>query len=457
MGVSVFDSILLRQLWGTDELYAIFCDETKLQKWFDFEAALALEQAAMGIIPKEAADDIAAQCNVSLIKLENIAAGIRAVKHRLVPTLHEVQKLCKPGNGEWIHYGPTTQDVLDTGLMLQIKDTYALLLRDLKAVGRELYRLSETYRDTPMAGRTHGVQALPITFGHKCAIWLREMARHQQRLTQAQERILVGSMCGAVGTMASFGDRAFELEERVMKRLGLGVADISWASARDRLAEFTCLLGLIGGTLGKIANEIFNMQRSEFGELEEPFTPGKVGSSTMPHKRNPTVIENVITAGRILRYNVSIMQEAMVQENERDGAAWKTEWKVVPECCLLTGAMLAQTKFVLSGLVVNVDEMRKNLDMLGGYILSEKIMFLLSDKVGKQTAHELIYQASMFGQTNKLDFFQALLTFDKTRDLFTEEELREALDPAHYVGHAPRLVDRALKMTRDECWLNEDA
>ncbi len=457
MGVSVFDSILLRQLWGTEELYAIFCDETKVQKWFDFEAALALEQAAMGIIPKAAADDIAAHCSVKLIKLEDVAAGIRAIKHRLVPTLREVQKLCKSENGEWIHYGPTTQDVLDTGTMLQLKDTYVFLLRDLKAVGQELYRLSETHRDTLMAGRTHGVQALPITFGHKCAIWLREMARHQQRLTQAQERILVGSMCGGVGTMASFGDRAFELEERVMKRLGLGVADISWAPARDRWAEFACLLGLIGGTLGKIANEIFNMQRSEFDELEEPFTPGKVGSSTMPHKRNPTVLENIIAAGRILRYNVSIMQEAMVQENERDGAAWKTEWKALPECCLLTGAMLAQTKFVLSGLVVNKEEMRKNLDMLGGYIMSERVMFLLSAKLGKQTAHELVYEVSMYGQTNQLDFARALATFDKTRGLFTETELKDALDPAHYVGLAPQIVDRALKLTRDENWLGEDA
>lgn len=453
MGVSVFDSILLRQLWGTDELYRIFSDENKVQKWLDFEAALALEQGAMGIIPLEAAREIAGKCRLELIGMDGIAAGIRKIKHRLVPMLREVQKHCELAHGEWIHYGPTTQDVLDTATALQLLEAHAIISRDLGVVGRELYRLAQTHRDTLMAGRTHGVQALPITFGFKCAVWLRELARHQRRLKEAEDRVFVGSLVGAVGSMASLGDRAFELEQRVTKRLGLGCAEISRASSRDGFVEYASLLGLIGGSLAKIANEIYNMQRTEFDELEEPFTEGKVGSSTMPHKRNPTVLENIITSGRVLRHNVALMSEVLMQENERDGVSWKTEWKALPECCLLAGAMLAQTRFVLSGLVVKADRMRSNLDMNGGYLLSEKVMFMLSEKVGKQTAHELVYEVSMHGQERGLGLAEALIANARVMAVCSEAEIRQATDPAAYTGQIPALVDRALRLTAQEGWL----
>jgi len=315
-----FDSILLRHNWGTDELRRIFSDESRVQRWFDLEAALALEQAALGIVPEAAAQDIAAHARVETIDLEIVAEGIRKTKHPLVPALRELQKRCRPEHGEWIHFGPTTQDVLDTATALQLKAVHAIVLRDLAAIGRELYRLADTHKRTAMVGRTHVVHALPITFGHKCAIWLRELARHHERFMQAAPRVLVGGLVGAVGTQASFGPQAAELEARVMKRLGLGCADISWQPARDRFAEYGTLLGLLGATLAKIANEILNLARTELGELEEPFNEGKVGSSTMPHKRNPTVVENVVTVGRALRHAVGLVTESMQHEHERDGA-----------------------------------------------------------------------------------------------------------------------------------------
>ncbi len=454
MASSVFDQILLKHLWGTDELRAIFCDENRVQKWYDLEAALALEQAELGIIPREAAQEIAAQAKVANVDLEAIAAEIRRVKHPLVPALRALQKKCKGDLGEYVHFGPTTQDVLDTGVVLQVQQSHTIFLRDVRAIGRELYRLAETYRDTPMTGRSHAVQALPITFGHKCAVWLSEMSRHYERMRQLEARVFVGILVGAVGTKASYGPQAIELDRRVMQRLGLGVADINWQPARDRLAEYVSVLGLIGGTLGKIANEIINLERNEIDELAEPWSEGKVGSSTMPHKRNPSVCENIVTVSRAIRYSVGLMQEAMCVEHERDGAAWRMEWKALPEACLMLGVMLAQSKYVLAGLKVNVGKMRSNLDLLGGFLLSERVMFALSDKVGKQTAHELVYEASMHGMEHGITFEKSLLENKQVREALSEKELRAALDPTTYVGLAPKIVDDVLAQVKASGWLN---
>ena len=454
MPSNVFDSILLRHLWGTEEMRRIFSDENRVQMWLDFEAALALEQAALGLIPEAAARDIAAHARVDLIDLEVVAEGIRKTKHPLVPALREVQKRCRPEHGEWIHFGPTTQDALDTGTALQVKQAHAIIVRDVAAIGRELYRLADTHKATPMVGRTHVVHALPITFGHKCAIWLRELARHRQRLAEAAPRVLVGGLVGAVGTQASFGPKSAELEARVMKRLGLGCADISWQPARDCFGEYVVVLGLLGGTLGKIANEILNLARTELAELEEPFNEGKVGSSTMPHKRNPTVVENVVTVSKALRHSIAFMTESMNHEHERDGAAWKIEWKALPESCLMTGAMLSQMLFVLSGLVVHTEAMRRNLDLTRGYILSERVMFALSDKLGKQTAHEVVYEACMHGQTHGLTLEQALRADPRVGDALDADALRAVLDPTTYVGSAPAIVERALAATKAEGWLD---
>ena len=454
MASGVFDDALLKHLWSSDELRAIFSDRNRVQKWYDYEAALALEQAELGIIPKEAAQEIAAKAKVENVDLEAIGAEIRRIKHPLVPALRAVEKICRDGHGEYIHFGPTTQDVLDTGTVLQIRDAHAIYLRDMKAVGRELYRLADTHKNTPMVGRSHGVQALPITFGHKAAIWLSEMGRNYQRMVQVEPRLFVGSMVGAVGTQASYGPKAAELDQRLMKRLGLAVADINWQPARDRFAEYVCVLGIISGTLGKIANEIIILEHNEIDELAEPFSAGKLGSSTMPHKRNPSTVEAAVAVSRALRYNVALMLESMVIEHERDGSAWRSEWKALPESCLLIGGLLATMKYVLSGLVVNVERMRGNLDLLGGFLLSERVMFALSGKVGKQTAHELVYEASMHGLEQGVTFEQSLMDNQQVREALSTEELRKALDPTTYVGHAPQIVERVLAEQRANGWLN---
>ena len=444
MPVSVFDMQSLQHLWGTDELRAIFGEENRVQKWLDFEAALAGAQAEMGIIPAAAAQEIAGKAKVENIDIAAMSAEIRRIKHSLVPALKQLQAACSKENGEWVHYGATTQDVVDTGVALQLKEFHAVALRDMRAVGQELARLAVANRDVPMAGRTHGMQALPITFGHKCALWLDELGRHHERLVQAAPRVLVGMLAGAVGSQASLGARAVELEERMLRKLGLGVPAISWAPARDRFTEYANLLAMIGATLSKIGNELFNMQRNEFGEVEEGFSEGKLGSSTMPHKRNPTSAENLAGLSRPLRYNAAMMVEGMVQEGERDGIAWKMEWKALPECCLIAGAMLFQAKNLLAGLKVNADVMAANLDKMRGYLLSERVMLELSERVGKQTAHEWIYEASMHGITGKLGFADAMRQHKGLGELLSEAEIQDLTNPSAYLGQCGASVDRVI-------------
>lgn len=451
MPVSVFDMQSLQHLWGTEELRTIFSEENRVQKWLDFEAALATAQAELGIIPLAAAQEISAQAKVEHIDIAKMSAEIRRIKHSLVPALKQLQATCTKDNGEWVHYGATTQDVVDTGVALQLKEFHAVAMRDLIAVGRELARLAQTNRDVPMAGRTHGVQALPITFGHKCALWLDELGRHHERLVQCAPRALVGMLAGAVGSQASLGPQAVALEKRTMDKLGLGAPAISWAPARDRFTEYTTVLAMLGATLSKIGNELFNMQRNEFGEVEEGFSDGKLGSSTMPHKRNPTSAENLAGLSRPLRYNATMMIEGMVQEGERDGIAWKMEWKAVPECCMIAGAMLFQAKNLLAGLKVNADVMAANLDKMRGYLLSERVMLELSERVGKQTAHEWIYEASMHGITTKLSFADAMRQHKGLGELLSDEEILTFTDPNGYLGECAASVDRVVAQQRG--WL----
>ena len=453
VSVSVFDMQTMQHLWSTPEMRAVFCEKNRLQKWLDFEAALATAQAEMGIIPETAATDIVRACDIETVDLVEVAAETRRIKHTLVPLLKGVHKNLSPEGSENIHYGATTQDVVDTGLILQLQEAHAIVQSDLAVIGRELLRLAEEHRDTVMVGRTHGVQALPITFGHKCAIWLDELSRHAERLKEAEKRVFVVMLVGAVGSQASYGPRVAELEERVAKTLGLGATDISWAPSRDRIAEYTSLMAMIGGTLSKIGNELFNMQRNEFAEVEEGFTEGKLGSSTMPHKRNPTSAENVAMLSRSIRYSASMMLEAMVQEHERDGIAWKSEWKAVPETMLVSGAILFQCGALLKGLRADKEAMERNVKMMKGYLLAERVMLELGERVGKNTAHEWLYEAAMKGIEQKIDFADALRAHAEISDTFSDDKVADLTRPEAYLGAIGESIDRVVARERNAGWL----
>lgn len=457
MSVSVFDMTTMQHLWSTPEMREVFDEKNRLQKWLDFEVALAQTQADLGLIPVAAAKAIAEAADIDQIDIAEVAADIRRVKHTLVPLLKGMQKNLSKEAVEFLHYGATTQDVVDTGLILQLHEANDLIRRDMARIGQALMRLAAEHRDTIMLGRTHGVQALPITFGHKCAIWLDELSRHAQRLEQAAPRVFVVMLVGAVGTQASYGPRAAEIERGVAGRLGLGATDISWAPSRDRIAEYMNLLAMIAATMGKIGNELFNLQRNEFAEVEEGFTEGKLGSSTMPHKRNPVAAENVAMLARSVRYSAAMMTEAMVQEHERDGIAWKSEWKAVPETCLVTGAILFQAAALLEGLRINHDTMTRNVQMMKGYLLSERVMLELGERVGKNTAHEWLYEASMKGLESGQDFSKALAAHPEIADTFSDAEIERLTDPADYLGSIGDSIDRVLARETGAAWLTPEA
>lgn len=443
-GVSVFDMRLLRDSWSTEEMRRVFDEENRIQKWLDVEAALAKAQAKLGIIPQAAADEIEKKSHYKFMDMDFIFAEFKKTKHPLVPTVRGLEKACENGYGEFVHYGVTTQDVIDTGLVLQFKEGMQLIKRDLKEIAKSLKKLVIEHKETAMMGRTLSLQALPITFGHKAAIWLSELNRHYERVLECEKRLYVGSIVGAVGTKASMTDLHNEVEEATLNLLGLNVPDISWQPSRDRFIELGYVLGNVNAFFNKIAHQFLILSHNEIDEIAEPFGKGQVGSSTMPHKRNPAISENAVTVSNTLKSNIAILGDIARHEHERDGQVWKMEWKVLPETFLMLSVVLANMKAAIGGLEIKKDKMRKNLDTLQGFVLAERIMFALSDHYGKQHAHEIVYENAMFGLENHISFKDALLQDKRVNGVLSEKELGELMDPTTYVGYAPKLVDEFL-------------
>ncbi|TDJ86630.1 adenylosuccinate lyase [Campylobacter volucris] len=445
MGVSVFDMRLLQDSWSTPAMREIFSEENRIQKWLDVEAALAKAQAKLGIIPSEAAEEIAKKAHYKFMDMDFIFAEFKKTKHPLVPTVRGLEKACENGFGEYVHFGVTTQDVIDTGIVLQFKEAMNLIKQDLKNMAKNLASIAKEHKNTAMMGRTLALQALPITFGHKVAIWLSELNRHYERINELEKRLYVGSIVGAVGTKASLSEKANEVEKLTLQILGLEVPDISWQPARDRFIELGYVLGNINATFNKIAHQLLILTHNEIDELAEPFGKGQVGSSTMPHKRNPAVSENAVTVSNALRANIAILSDIERHEHERDGQVWKMEWKLLPETFLMLSVVLANMKFVFDGLEVKKDKMLKNLDILDGFVLAERVMFALSDHYGKQHAHEIVYENAMRGIENHKTFKVALLEDERVSKVLSEKDIDALMDATTYVGYAPKLVDEFLE------------
>lgn len=428
--------------YSSPEFAAIFSDANQVQKWLDVEQALAATQAEMGIIPHAAARELARVAKVELFDLEALGREGVATGHVLIPTIRALAGACSDGWGEYVHYGATTQDILDTGLVLQIKEAWGQVLGRLHSIRNHLLALALRHRHTPMVARTHGQQALPTTFGYKVAVWIDEIDRHLARFDEAYARVMVGNLTGAVGTMASFGARGFEIQQGTLAKLGLEAPLTSWHSARDRVLEAAWLLVQTSLTLGRIANEIYHLQRTEIDEVREGFRPGRVGSSTMPHKQNPSSVDLISALSRMVRAQMVALTDAAFQMHERDGTAWRIEWGALPELFIYAGALLTRMDEVLAvGLEIRQDRMRQNLDLLGGLILSERVMLALGPKLGKQTAHELVHEISLWARQNDVSFQDALLEDKRLRGCLTRQALEGLLDPATYVGLAADMVD----------------
>ena len=300
---------------------SVWDERTRLQKQLDVERALAEAEGELDVIPKDAADAIASAADGSRFDLQELALAGLTSKHSLIATIKKLQELAGDA-GEFVHYGATTQDIVDTGTVLQLKDAHRIILRDLKKLVGKLAAAADQYKALPMAGRTHGVQALPVTFGFKLSILVCELGRHLDRLTELEHRVFAGVLCGAVGTYASFNGKGISIEAKVMEKLGLAVPEICWHASRDRFAEYASDLSLLSATLGKIGHEFYTLMATEIDEIEEPFSKGTIGSSTMPQKRNPALLEGLASLTRPVFYSASLAREAMLMEHERDAMAW---------------------------------------------------------------------------------------------------------------------------------------
>lgn len=438
---SLLESEILQDSFSTPEMRQIFSARNLLQKWLDVEAALARAEAKVGLIPAEAAEEITRQARAENFDLEEIRQGIRETHHPIVPVVRVLTRLCRDNTGEYVHWGATTQDITDTGLMLMLKDVYDLLEKELDELIRVTVSAAQRYRDVVMPGRTHGQHALPITFGYKVAVWASELDRHRQRLRESRPRVLVGQFGGAVGTLAAIGPAGLQVRKLMMEDLGLGEPDITWHAARDRVAEFAGLLGLMAGTLNKIAVEIINLQRTELAEVEEPFHFGKVGSSTMPHKRNPMICEAMQALATMVRQDAGHALAAMVQEHERGWPMLQLELGYLPRMAAGVHSLLRSAIQVIEGLHVYPEHMERNLNMLKGLILSEAVMIELAKTIGRQTAHDVVYRASMRAFEADISLADALAQEEEVTQHLSAEEINALLDPKRYTGLATTFVD----------------
>jgi 3-carboxy-cis,cis-muconate cycloisomerase len=450
MAAYVIDSRLFGDQFSTEASRRIFSDENTVQKWLDVEAALARVEARLGVIPQAAADEISRKAKVELFNLDEMKREMDRTSHPIVPLVRAIKKLCDGDAGEFVHWGATTQDIMDTGTILQLREA----LDEIEAATRRLLSiladLAETHKSTVMAGRTHGQQALPITFGFKVAQWLDELCRNLERFQEMQRRVLVGQFGGAVGTLAALGAEGEQVHRGLMNELGLACPQISWQSSRDRIAELVCVLAICTSTIGRMAHEIYCLQKTEFAELEEPFSPGKVGSSTMPHKRNPPTCETIVAISKILRSTAPLALEAMMTEHERDKIGLQTEREFISRACCLADAAAKKAVAVAAGLTVKPQNMERNLWLQKGLLMSEPVMMALGAKFGRQRAHEMVYEICMKVFEADASFKEGLLDNPDIKRILTPEKIDEMLDPHIYTGSAGFFVDRIVGHAREE-------
>ena len=447
LAASVLDSVLFRDAFGTPRMREIFSDRAFIARCVDVEVALARAEARCGVIPSDAAEQIAQKCNAAALDFDLLRHETENVGYPILPLVHQLAKQCGEA-GRYVHWGATTQDIMDTAVILQVREGLQVVGEDIAALQTILAGLSTKYRDTPMAGRTHLQHALPVTFGYKTSIWLAMMDRHAERVEQIKPRLLTGQFAGAAGTLASLGDKGLEVQQAFCDELGLGVPKSTWHVARDSLAEALNLLGLITGTLGKIALDIMIMASSEFAEVYEPFVKGRGASSTMPQKRNPISSEVMLAASKAVRQHAGLMLDAMVQDFERATGPWHAEWIAVPESFVLTAGALHQAKFALGGLIVDEQQMTKNLGLSRGLIVAEAVMMGLAPQLGRQRAHDLVYDACRVVNERGGSLTDALLAIPEIAGVIDRATIERLTDPGNYLGEAPRMVDRVIQAAR---------
>lgn len=451
----ITDSMFFGMRYATAASRRIFCDVCRMQRWLDIESALAASEAELGIIPREDAVAIASSCDLEHVDLSLVQAEIERSGHSLVGLLRVLQAVCPDKAGEFIHYGATTQDIQDTGQVLEMRDVLDELDGTLRGVQTRLVELAEQNAGVIATGRTHARAALPMSFGLKVAGWLDEVLRHCQRLVELRERALVVQLFGGAGTMAGFGEQGIPLLESVADRLGLRAPTLGWHVARDRIVEYCATLSMIAGTMGRIAEEIRVLGRPEFGEVSESWRYGMVGSSTMPHKRNPERCEQVVVLAKLAAAQTALALNAMMGDHERDSRTLRVEWACVPDVSHYCLAACEIATEILTGLTVHPERLRANVQQVADQLATERLMLALAAELGKQTAHERVYDLSQEAYASKTPIRELFSAHAELAPLLTEEQLATVFEPASYLGRSRELTDRAVAETRK--WLGESA
>ena len=431
---------------GLRRLYTL---DNRWQAWLDVEAALAVAQADLGIIPAAARDAIVPKAKLALMDRAALTEGFARTGHTLVPLVWELGRIVGEPHGGWVHWGATTQNITQTGDLLVLRQAHAIFLRQIGECLSAMADLAERGADMPIAGRTHGQHAVPATFGFKVAVWIDELMRHAERLQQAAPRLFVAMLGGAAGTYASLGAQGPAVQAGIARHLGLGDMAVPARSIGDHLAENICLLGLLAATGGKIGREIYTLMKTEFAEVEEPVPPGTVGSSTMPQKRNPKLCQDIIAAGAEVRSQVPLALEAMMTEHEADRTSTLMMGTAEQRACIATGDMLARLAEVCRGLRLDPARMRANLDLGGGLIMAEAVMLDLGLAIGRQHAHDAVYDAAQDAFVKGADFATLLSADPRVTAHMNEAALARLLDPAAYTGLCATMARDAAARGRD--------
>ena len=449
MNASIIDSTVFGDVFSTAAMRWIWSDENRTAQYLAFEAALAKVQGELGLIPAKAAAEIVRVCEVENIDMALLGEQTERAGTPILGLVSQINGLCSDGLGEYCHWGATTQDVIDTATVLQMRAALVLVDADLKALGNGLAALAHKHRDTPMAGRTNLQQAVPVTFGYKMAGLLAAVQRHRERLAQLRPRVLQAEFAGAAGTLASLPHLALETQAALCAELGLAQPSIAWHTQRDTIAEVGAFLGLVGGTLGKLSMDVKLLMQTEVGEVFEAFAPGRGASSTMPQKRNPVASTTIHAQVAVVRQYAAALLEAMVGDHERSTGPWEIEWIVLPEAfCLLAGA-LAQSRAIVDGLEVDAGRMRANLGITQGLVVSEAVMMGLAPSMGRERAHDLVVDLCRRAIAEKRPLLDILGQSTEIAAHANRERLAALCDPAAYLGQAGAMVDRVLARWQD--------
>jgi adenylosuccinate lyase len=447
----IVDSRYFGHGYATPQSRRVFCDVCRLQRWLDIEAALAASQAEVGLIPADAAAAIVAAAQID--NLDRVRAEILRTGHSLVSLVSALQAACPGETGQYVHFGATTQDIEDTSQSLEMLEVLWLAHSALQGLVAELAALAQATATVPALGRTHAQPALPMSFGLKVAGWVDELLRDAERIMQARTRVAVAQLFGGVGTLVGFAGHGTALVARFAERLGLAAPTMGWHVARDRVAEYVSTLALTAGTLGRIADEIRTLSRPEYGEVEPAWVYGMVGSSTMPHKRNPEACEQVVVLARLACAQVPIALTAMAGDHERDGRALRLEWACVPDVSHYTLAALAILHGVVSGLEVHHDRLAANVHAVTDQVSTQALMLAMAEHLGKQSAYAWVYDRSQQALSHGRGLKAELLRTGEILEYLTRDQVEAVFDPARHLGESASLVADAVARARR--WLSE--